>query len=200
MEVMPFLKTFSKKYVLNSKKVFGGKTKCFMPKGFTLIELLIVISILSILTGIGTSTWITTQQKGRDTRRKEDLSQIKAGLQLYFEQNKSYPPPISSPAAQAVYSSGSGTNWIPDLVGSGLMQKIPKDPKQSGLVSSLASLFPILDPGQIQQNLSASLAQAIVSAVNTKKISSSQVQMAQDKTQTQTLGVKDSQKPNPKGN
>lgn len=161
-------------------------------KGFTLIELLVVISILSILVGLGTSTWLVAQQKGRDDRRKGDITQIKSALQLYFEQNKSFPPPASSPPAQAVYASDSGTNWIPNLFESGLMQKIPRDPKQGGLVTSLASVFPILDPGQVQQTLSASLAQAIVGAINSKKISENTGALAQAQ-ETKTLGAKDTQ-------
>lgn len=52
--------------------------------GFTLVELLIVISIISILTIVGISSFRTIQTKSRDAKRKNDLSSISKALNMYY--------------------------------------------------------------------------------------------------------------------
>ena len=51
-------------------------------KGFTLIELLIVVVVMAILMGVGAFTYASAQEKGRDSRRKQDLEAIKTALEL----------------------------------------------------------------------------------------------------------------------
>jgi len=136
-----------------------------------MIELLIAISIMAILAGIGTYSYTNAQIKARDARRKTDLSQIKAGLQLYFEDNKAYPPTTAgSPPSgcnetffqgntyTACPSDGNGgTNWIgPDLAT--YIQKLPKDPKQAAILTQLANTIPKFNFGQIQQNIKSTIA------------------------------------------
>ena len=50
-------------------------------KGFTLLELLVVMVILGLLAAIGLSSFISSQKKGRDARRKADLSSIQSALE-----------------------------------------------------------------------------------------------------------------------
>ena len=59
--------------------------------GFTLIELLLVIGILGILAAIGLSTFSGAIIKGKDGRRKSDLSQIAKALELYKNDFGEYP-------------------------------------------------------------------------------------------------------------
>ena len=62
--------------------------------GFTLMELLVVISIISILVTIGLSSFSTAQKKGRDVRRKGDLSSLSNALeQFYSVCGFNYPTP-----------------------------------------------------------------------------------------------------------
>ena len=52
--------------------------------GFTLMELLVVISIIAILVTIGLSSFATAQKKGRDARRKGDLTSLSNALEQYY--------------------------------------------------------------------------------------------------------------------
>lgn len=63
--------------------------------GFTLIELLIVMIILGILSLLIFGNYSTSIRKGRDTRRKNDLSQIQKALEMYYEDYSSYPTTIT---------------------------------------------------------------------------------------------------------
>ena len=81
--------------------------------GFTLIELLIVIAIIGILAaGILTVLNPLTQlQKARDAGRKSDLSQIQRALEIYYNDNNSYPAALTF-----------GAPWTPYMV------NVPQDP------------------------------------------------------------------------
>jgi type II secretion system protein G len=59
--------------------------------GFTLIELLVVISIIAILAAVIVVNVNSARKKGRDTRRKADLTQVSAAIQLYYADNHAYP-------------------------------------------------------------------------------------------------------------
>ena len=61
-------------------------------KGFTLLELLVVIGIIGVLTALATVAYSTTQQSGRNARRKQDLVAIQNALEQYYSvTNFSYP-------------------------------------------------------------------------------------------------------------
>ena len=51
--------------------------------GFTVVELLIVIVVIGILAAIVVSTYTSAQANARDTRRKNDLAQIRKSLIAY---------------------------------------------------------------------------------------------------------------------
>ena len=59
--------------------------------GFTLIELLVVIAIIGLLASIVLASLNTARAKARDTRRIEDIAQVKTSLELYFNDNGNYP-------------------------------------------------------------------------------------------------------------
>lgn len=63
--------------------------------GFTLIELLVVISIISILTMISVSSFITAQVKGRDSQRKSDLDGLSKALMMYYNDNGRFPDSVN---------------------------------------------------------------------------------------------------------
>lgn len=60
-------------------------------KGFTLIELLMVIAIIGFLVTLATFSYGNVQAKARDSRRKQNLADIKKALQLYYDDNRTYP-------------------------------------------------------------------------------------------------------------
>src|SRR3989344_5527884 len=131
------------------KSIVDGRSTTVFKKGYTLIELITVIIILAILTTFGTYTFEAAQQRSRDSKRKENLKDIKTALVSYYTDHQQYPPPCNpSPCAQsAQYTSASGqTDWIPNLAD--YIQKLPKDPKQAGIniLSTFANLFKKIQP------------------------------------------------------
>lgn len=97
--------------------------KIFKPAhGFTLIELLTVISIIGVLTGLLTFSYLGVRQRARDTQRKSDLAQIQSALELYRADNNQYPAAL--PSCGAPFTGVGGTVY---------MQKMPCDPQESSL-------------------------------------------------------------------
>ncbi len=92
-------------------------------KGFTLVELLVVIAIIGILVTIVVIAINPLQllNNARDSRRRSDLNQIKAGMQLYYNENKSYPTTVTSIPFGACWSSAAG------CTGTIYMRQIPND-------------------------------------------------------------------------
>ena len=68
-------------------KSFKTRTAC----GFTLVELLVVIAIIGVLAGIVLVSLNTARAKGRDGRRIADVRQIQTALELYLNDQSSYP-------------------------------------------------------------------------------------------------------------
>ena len=66
--------------------------------GFTLVELLVSITIIMVLTVTAVVNYGNAQKNARDAKRKADLEQIRAALEMYKTDNHWYP------------NSGSG-NW-----------------------------------------------------------------------------------------
>jgi prepilin-type N-terminal cleavage/methylation domain-containing protein len=96
-------------------------------KGFTLIELLVVISIIGLLMTLAIVSLGDARMKSRDARRKADLAQISKALDLYYDQNESYP----STGATSASSGGTYSrqvSWLSSLISSGVMSKAPVDP------------------------------------------------------------------------
>lgn len=94
-------------------KVFS-KLKRDSEKGFTLIELLIVIAIIGILVTIVVVAIDPARviNDSNDTKARAELNQVKTSLQLYFNENNSYPPLAT---------------WIADLE-NGFIRKVPTTP------------------------------------------------------------------------
>lgn len=88
--------------------------------GFTLLELLVVIAILGVLAAMISGNFVTSMIKGRDAKRKSDLEHIQKSIEMYYEDNLSYPPIIlfGSPLKNL-----SGTKTY--------MQLMPRDPNTS---------------------------------------------------------------------
>lgn len=94
-----------------------------MKKAFTLIELLIVIVILGILAALVSGNLINSLAKGRDARRKADLENIQKALELYYEDNRTYP-------ASANVKFGTGDLCAPAGCSTKTyMHQVPNDPQ-----------------------------------------------------------------------
>ncbi len=59
--------------------------------GFTLIELLVVIAIIALLSTLAVVALSSARQKSRDAKRLADMKQISTSLELYFNDQGSYP-------------------------------------------------------------------------------------------------------------
>ncbi len=85
-------------------------------KGFTLIELLIVIAIIGVLVTIVVIAINPARliQDARDSTRRSDLQQVKASLQLYYNDCKTYPP---TTAFNTLLNAGSEMGGTADADG-----------------------------------------------------------------------------------
>ena len=87
-------------------------------RGFTFVELLVVTTIIVLLSMIGLANYRTINQKSRDSKRKSDLEQIRASLELYRTDEGGYPAD-GSITCNGTLTAGSKT----------YMDPIPCDPK-----------------------------------------------------------------------
>lgn len=60
-------------------------------RGFTLIELLVVIAIISIISSITMTSLSAAKAKARDARRLADLRTLATAIQLFYNDNGTYP-------------------------------------------------------------------------------------------------------------
>ena len=79
-------------------------------RGFTIIEIITIIAIISLLSSIIAVNASKSRSVARDGQRVSDLTTIQNALNLYFADNKKYPPTITTSLA----------TYLPI---------IPKDPK-----------------------------------------------------------------------
>lgn len=64
--------------------------------GYTLIEILVVATIIGLLMAIGSSGYSQFTKQSRDARRKADLENIRAALEMYRSNNSYYPSTTSA--------------------------------------------------------------------------------------------------------
>lgn len=85
-------------------------------KGFTLIEILVVLTIIVLLTAAAVVTYSVFLKQSRDAKRKADLGQVAAALEMYRSNNDTY----ISGNWSSLSTLTSGTVYI---------QSLPTDPK-----------------------------------------------------------------------
>ncbi|MFA6081726.1 MAG: type II secretion system protein GspG [Patescibacteria group bacterium] len=62
-----------------------------MKKSFTLIEILVVTTIIVLLTAGAIVSYSTFLKRSRDAKRKTDLEQLRAALEMYRSTEDAYP-------------------------------------------------------------------------------------------------------------
>ena len=76
------------------------QAKRFFSPGFTLVELLVTIGIIVILAAGGMSVYTTSQKRGRDVRRVQDLKAIQNAFEQYYVANGAYNATCSTMAGE----------------------------------------------------------------------------------------------------
>lgn len=100
-------------------------------KGFTLVELLVVIAIMGVLSTIVLGSVGSARQKSRDAKRTADLTQIKTALEMYYNDNRSYPNPGWGWRSECAAWGGFAANSvIPGLVPN-YLSSFPSDPSMN---------------------------------------------------------------------
>jgi general secretion pathway protein G len=90
--------------------------------GFTLMEIVVVIALIGVAATviIGLVDPVTQFKKTHDARRKADLRQIQSALELYRNDQGTYPATL--PACRSTLSVGTAI----------YIQRIPCDPRNTG--------------------------------------------------------------------
>jgi general secretion pathway protein G len=91
-------------------KGFLPTAYCLLPTGFTLLELMIVISIIIILVSVALPQFQKTIMHARETVLKDDLHKMREMIDQYAADKGKLPQSLD------------------DLVTSGYMRELPKDP------------------------------------------------------------------------
>ena len=60
-------------------------------KGFSLVELLVSISIIALLMAFLVPNLLGARERSRDAKKKEELSQLKNALRMYYNDYQRYP-------------------------------------------------------------------------------------------------------------
>ncbi|MCD5381403.1 MAG: type II secretion system GspH family protein [Candidatus Pacebacteria bacterium] len=109
--------------------------------GLSLVELLVVITIISILSGIGYASFSKGSAQSRDAERQSDLRTMQAAIELYKNYNGRYPEGCNGFAANgngvwsgqdgSGYACSVGNQYIVGLAPE-YIPSLPTDPKLNG--------------------------------------------------------------------
>jgi prepilin-type N-terminal cleavage/methylation domain-containing protein len=95
-------------------------------KGFSMIEILVVISIIGFLASSAFYAVNIARARSRDAKRVSDISSISKAMEIYFNENSSYPEPADG------FNNGECINYDSEVAQKMLTQKIltniPGDP------------------------------------------------------------------------
>lgn len=92
-------------------------------QGFTLVEILIVMGIVGLIASVIMTSVALARAKGRDAKRKSDLTQMHKALEIYYNTNNSYPhtcvpgPTCAIASARWYGLAANGTAGFKDLSG-----------------------------------------------------------------------------------
>jgi type II secretion system protein G len=112
--------------------------------GFTIVELLIVVVVIGILASIVIVSYSQVQSRARDSKRKDDVSNMIKALELYYSDNGHYPTTSGTNSSVNGYWYSSDTTSWSSFKGvlTGAIDTLPGDPSNSaGAVTSVSSAY-----------------------------------------------------------
>src|SRR5690606_10671264 len=112
-------------------KVAVRPQKNWAQAGFTFIEMLTVTVLIAVLVSIATVSYVNASKSTRDSRRKQDLSQMQFALEAHKQTYGEYPETGSGCGAWAYPGCQSSGDWIIGMVPDYIVS-LPRDPKQNG--------------------------------------------------------------------
>jgi general secretion pathway protein G len=104
--------------------------------GFTLVEILVVVTIISLMASVAAVSYSRFIKQSRDARRKTDIEQIRAAIELYRNFKGVYPASLAF----------DGTGTVEDGA-TKYMTKVPSDPLYTGPLATTYS-YASADPFQ----------------------------------------------------
>ena len=102
-------------------------------RGFSLLELIVVMTIIGLLVGITLPAYRDATQRAREATLKEDLTRMRTAIDEYYTDKGEYPPALA------------------DLVMSGYLRRLPKDPMTESDATWLIeyAAWEMVDEGEI---------------------------------------------------
>ena len=99
-------------------------------RGFTIIELIVVIAILAVLVTITIVSYSGAQGRARDADRRVDIANLVKALEMYYDDNGTYPTASgTNSTAGSIWYSSDTTSWSTfATVLAGILTPLPSDP------------------------------------------------------------------------
>lgn len=103
------------------------KNKKTRVSAFTLIELLVVIAIIGILSSVVLAALSGARESARDTKRQQDIRQIRTAIQMYMNDNSGNPPLAGN---DNWYTSSQSGEWsdLKNALEPEYINTVPVDP------------------------------------------------------------------------
>ena len=96
-----------------------------MRKAFTLIEILVVATIIGLLAAGAAVSYTQFMKQSRDAKRKADLEQIRAALEMYRSNSSTSNYPSYNPISVGCITDTGNCSTYNIMY----LPKVPKDPK-----------------------------------------------------------------------
>jgi prepilin-type N-terminal cleavage/methylation domain-containing protein len=108
-------------------KFFSSKSR-----GFSLIELLVVITIISLLTGVIVTSVSGSRGKARDAQRVSDLGQLQLAMALYLDRCNQYPSSVLQGSTYIINIASGCTTSTGNVTMATYINQIPTPPTGAG--------------------------------------------------------------------